>query len=137
MSRSLRLTTREAQLRAVLIGDLQALRLRLQQFHRLIRRSSPGQAIGDQRAQLRRLSRDGARAIQSQLDRAEARVTRASSQLQALNPQAVLLRGYAMVTDPSSGRVVTDAQQVQVDAPVDVALARGGLACRVTGRRRK
>jgi exodeoxyribonuclease VII large subunit len=50
--------------------------------------------------------------------------------LQALHPQRVLERGYAIATD-GSGRVVRDAGALEVGALFRIQLARGELAARV------
>ncbi|MCX7901090.1 MAG: exodeoxyribonuclease VII large subunit [Burkholderiaceae bacterium] len=52
--------------------------------------------------------------------------------LAALDPLAVLARGYAVVTD-SRGHVVTDASRLQVGDVLRVRLARGVAAARVEG----
>jgi exodeoxyribonuclease VII large subunit len=56
--------------------------------------------------------------------------------LRAVSPEAVLQRGYAVVTDTASGHVISSADNVATGASVDVALAHGALRCTVTDRRR-
>jgi exodeoxyribonuclease VII large subunit len=51
--------------------------------------------------------------------------------LEALSPLSVLQRGYALAT--KEGHVIADATQVDAGDDIDVRLARGRLACRVTG----
>ena len=51
-------------------------------------------------------------------------------ELEALSPQRVLERGYAVVRD-AEGRVVRAASDVTVEARVDLQLASGSLAARV------
>ena len=54
---------------------------------------------------------------------------RQASTLNAVSPLATLERGYAVATQ--QGHVMIDAQQVNVNEPLDVRLARGALRCRV------
>jgi len=53
-----------------------------------------------------------------------------SAQLAALDPTAILQRGYAMVSD-DHGRVIMDPAQVKPDDPLTVRLAKGTLGVRV------
>ena len=53
-----------------------------------------------------------------------------SAQLTALDPTAILQRGYAMVSD-DHGRVIMDPAQVKPDDPLIVRLAKGTLGVRV------
>lgn len=55
---------------------------------------------------------------------------RLAASLDALSPLKVLARGYSMAAD-ESGRIVTDAGQVDIGSGIDVTLARGALRCRV------
>ncbi len=52
-------------------------------------------------------------------------------QLNALNPYAVLGRGYALVRD-RRGRLVRDASGCRVGDPLEITLARGALGAQVT-----
>ena len=53
--------------------------------------------------------------------------------LAAMNPRAVLGRGYAVIIRPGTGEVVQDSIQVAEGEDVSVRLHRGGLVCRVMG----
>lgn len=70
------------------------------------------------------------RAIRERLQRINARLAACQSQLTALDPHAVLNRGYALVLDEQS-QVVTDARGVQPDQSLSVQLAKGLLDVRV------
>ncbi|MBU3724636.1 MAG: exodeoxyribonuclease VII large subunit, partial [Burkholderiaceae bacterium] len=69
-------------------------------------------------------------AVHRLVAQAEARFSSRQSQLAALDPTAILHRGYALVLDQDS-RVVTDAQGVAVGQPLSVRLAKGLLDIRV------
>ncbi len=53
-----------------------------------------------------------------------------SAHLEHLNPQAVLSRGYSIVTR-GDGVIVRDSAELEIGAPVDLTLARGGASARV------
>jgi exodeoxyribonuclease VII large subunit len=65
---------------------------------------------------------------------AAQRVAALAQNLAHLNPEAVLTRGYAIVS-AASGAIVTDAQQVAVGDRVDLRLARGGVRATVDDKR--
>ncbi len=65
------------------------------------------------------------------------RLREASARLQAVSPLATLARGFAVVSDPISGRVLTRATDVATGADVDVRLAHGGLRCAVKEVRKR
>ncbi|RMH54644.1 MAG: exodeoxyribonuclease VII large subunit [Candidatus Hydrogenedentota bacterium] len=65
--------------------------------------------------------------------RHESRLGLARARLDALNPTAILRRGYAVVF--REGRSVRAAAEVAVGERVDVRLFQGGLRCRVEERK--
>jgi len=74
-------------------------------------------------------------ALQAGLARRAAGLTALVAQLNQLNPEAVLERGYGIVRD-SQGNIVRRSSQVEVGAAISVALAEGVLDAQVTGRQR-
>ena len=68
----------------------------------------------------------------ARLDRAGAALSAAEGRLAALNPLAVLGRGYAIVRDAVSGRVRARAAEVQVGDLLHIALADGTIVADVT-----
>ncbi|MFA5844718.1 MAG: exodeoxyribonuclease VII large subunit [Coriobacteriia bacterium] len=64
-------------------------------------------------------------------ERRAGRLAPAAAQLEALSPLAVLGRGYALCTDETGARVLTDAGATTVGERVKVRLRRGALGCRV------
>jgi exodeoxyribonuclease VII large subunit len=49
-----------------------------------------------------------------------------------VSPLATLTRGYAIVTDTTTGRVLMDAARIAPGTVVDARLARGSLRATVT-----
>jgi exodeoxyribonuclease VII large subunit len=60
-----------------------------------------------------------------------ARLDALGARLQAMNPHAVLARGYAIATD-ANGRIVRDAKVLPVGATLLVRFARGRVESSVT-----
>ncbi len=63
------------------------------------------------------------------LERRRHRLSAAAGRLHGVSPLATLERGYALVTDADSGRVITEARRVKLRNRVQVRLARGRLEC--------
>ena len=68
----------------------------------------------------------------ARLDRAGAALSAAEGRLAALNPLAVLGRGYAIVRDAVSGRVRARAAEVRVGDLLHIVLADGTIVAGVT-----
>ena len=62
------------------------------------------------------------------------RIRNLLGRLSALNPLAVLERGYSITRTHSEKKVVTGPDQVDTGQQVDVILARGQLLCQVEGK---
>lgn len=60
-----------------------------------------------------------------------SRLRQAGARLEALNPRAILDRGYSITRDLATGRVVTDAETVSRDDRVEIILSKGRLVTRV------
>ena len=72
-------------------------------------------------------------ALRRRLERALARVERASGRLDALSPLAVLARGYGIARRQRDGVILRSSAQVETGEDIRVRLAEGGLVARVTG----
>jgi exodeoxyribonuclease VII large subunit len=123
-------------LRQVLSGairhDLASRRLSLQDARTALLQRSP--ALGLQRSVSRmaalqqRLETAGDNALQ----RATQRLRLSARALDSVSPLATLDRGYAIVTDAKSGRVLTDASAVKPGTGISARLASGSLEATVT-----
>lgn len=63
------------------------------------------------------------------LERNQHSLTVVSGRMHNVSPLATLDRGYALVTDPNSGRLIVAARQVKPRDLIQVRLARGQLKC--------
>jgi exodeoxyribonuclease VII large subunit len=93
-----------------------------------LRRMAPRVDAGGQLA--KRRSAALAAAARHLLHGRQARLQTLSARLQALDPQAVLARGYALATD-AEGRVVSDAAQLVAGELLRLRFARGRAVARV------
>ncbi len=65
------------------------------------------------------------------IEKGTLRLGQLAGRLEAMSPLAVLSRGYAVCSDPASGRVIARAADVAPGDRVGVTLAQGSLGCRV------
>jgi exodeoxyribonuclease VII large subunit len=125
----------EARVNALALRAVHALSRRIAGLHRgsdelraRLRRASPRIESGAARLQRRAsVLAAGARQL---LHGRQARLQTLEARLQALDPQAVLARGYALVTDARGG-VVTDAARLAVGERLGLRFSRGGARARV------
>lgn len=102
-----------------------------QRLDRLVQRlRSPREALRDRRSRLALAGAALHAAMQAQRTAQIGRHRTLSAQLTALDPTAILQRGYAMVSD-DHGRVIMDPAQVKPDDPLTIRLAKGTLGVRV------
>ena len=88
-------------------------------------------AAGDE---VRGRRRQATAAVRNSLDAIGNRQVAALGRLEALDPRAVLRRGYSVTLD-SAGRAIRKATEVRVGDPVRITLAAGELGARVETRR--
>ena len=69
---------------------------------------------------------------QQQIERRDQRLRLAARALDSVSPLATLDRGYAIVSDASTGRVLTDATGVEPGRTITARLATGKLEATVT-----
>ena len=61
----------------------------------------------------------------------QASLSEKSSQLEALSPLATLKRGYAIVAEGNSGKIVRDSDQISEGEKLDIKLSSGDLTAQV------
>ena len=129
-----RVADARARLRELMDGSLRDGREALGQAERRLARASPERTVEQGRQRLAALSRAAVRALDHQLVLQRRAVTTLERQLAALDPRAVLGRGYAVVTDPASDEVVASAAEVHAGQPLRVTVADGEFAALVAER---
>ena len=115
----------------MVVPDGAALARQLDDLSSRLHRAGQGQV----QAAVVRLESAGERLSQvmaARLDRAGAALSAAEGRLAALNPLAVLGRGYAIVRDAVSGRVRARAAEVNVGDMLHIVLADGTVVAGVT-----
>ncbi|MBI5581385.1 MAG: exodeoxyribonuclease VII large subunit [Deltaproteobacteria bacterium] len=70
------------------------------------------------------------------LEKNQSSLREARAKLEALNPMAVLRRGYSVTRRLPDGRVVTDPNHVVLGQDIEVLVAEGSLFCNVKGASR-
>jgi exodeoxyribonuclease VII large subunit len=129
--RGILLERREALQRAAL-DTLAACEYALQESIHRLQRVSPEAKLAAGRQSADELSRRAERAVKHQLQIQHTRLAGLSQQLQALSPQGVLRRGYAVVS--SKGRPVVSQKLVQPGDPLHIQVADGGFDAEVTAK---
>ncbi|MBI3740630.1 MAG: exodeoxyribonuclease VII large subunit [Chloroflexi bacterium] len=126
-ARELRASVRAAQIRIAQIareriGDA---RVNLARQIYALRRNSPRARVENDRQRVDELSRRLAASIASSLELRREELNGATRQLSALNPDATLARGYAIVREKKSGRVVKKKSQVARRTEIRVRVSDG------------
>lgn len=93
---------------------------------------SPAYRINILRQKLDEISQHLDRTIHHQLERKTLQFENLKKSLQDLNPQAILNRGYAIVTRLKDGEVVKSAVQVETDQEVHIQVSLGNMNARIT-----
>jgi exodeoxyribonuclease VII large subunit len=103
------------------VGDIHALT-----------RASPRLRIADRRQQVDDLTRAAAAQLRRRLTLQREQLRGATRHLEALNPNATLERGYAIVRALSGGEVVTSKSQVAANDLIQVRVRDGEFGARVS-----
>jgi exodeoxyribonuclease VII large subunit len=109
-------------------------RLRHAQSHLLHiskRLRHPGQRLQDQAQHLDQLEHRLLLAQRHLLQRSQIMVAQLAQTLQTLSPLNTLDRGYAIVRNKLSQKVILNAEQLIVDEKLTIQFARGSCECRV------
>lgn len=70
-------------------------------------------------------------AMQTHLDATKNQVALLAARLQAVSPLATLERGYALVTESQTGKLIRDANQLRTGQKITGRLARGGFSAEI------
>jgi len=67
------------------------------------------------------------------IDKKSARVRELKAKLNALNPAAILSRGYSIARTMPEGRILRDTSSIILGQKIDLRLSKGVLLCRIEG----
>ena len=101
------------------------------QLESALNRLSPAHRIDTYRQRLDEITLRGERAMRNLLDKTALHLNHMQQALRSLNPQAVLKRGYAIITRAKDGALVKDASQVTSDERVHIQVSRGEMDARI------
>lgn len=119
------------RVRRALTHGQQYRRMRLEKLCAASTMARPAEAlILPHRRQLEQLGRRADAALPLRLEKAHARLQSVEASLRALNPEAVLDRGYAIVE--GEGGIIENARGVQIGDAVTVRFADGRLGANIT-----
>ena len=88
-------------------------------------------SLDEQRIRVDELLEDAATALDHRLQLAAAKVEGVSATLASLSPLDTLRRGYSVVSDRASGRVLTDAGKTDPGDTIDITLHQGSIMASV------
>ena len=104
-------------------GRLQGLRDRLRGRLDEIRRIEPHRLLGEKRLETNRLEHAVRTAVTAVAGKKRLLLTAVENRVSALDPRAVLRRGYSITIGRDSGTVITSADQVRIGEPIVTELA--------------
>lgn len=112
-------------------------RLRLSGINARINEQNPAGGLARQAQCLTHLEQRFKRAIGSIISATGQRLDALDQILQTVGPLATLERGYAIVSENRSGRIVREAKDLQAGDPLRIRIARAEIDARVESIRKK
>ena len=103
---------------------------------RRLQASSPIHKTQKVKLELQRLNYNISTSFKIMIEKNQSSLREACAKLEALNPMAVLRRGYSVARRLPDGRVVTDPNHVALGQDLEVMVAEGSLFCNVKGTSR-
>ena len=131
------LTDRTARLDQYLSSIFTTYQQKLQLAQSAFERVSPRQRVHNTLQRQDELFARLDRAMTAQLQNLELRLEKESAHLKALSPMAVLARGYAIISDPSTRKVVKHIAQIEPIMPIRVQILDGTFYAEVTDIKRE
>jgi exodeoxyribonuclease VII large subunit len=119
------LAQRQQQLHRIVRAHLDGQRERVAQLQRNLKHLSPVRQIANARQQLDGLQARADAALDHRLAHERQRLREFTAQLRALDPEAVLRRGYAIVRERESGHIVASAAQTAPAQALNVQFKDG------------
>jgi len=126
------LQSAEAQLAELINRQLEDLKQALLLAKSELRRTSPRQRILNNIQRLDELQGRLERSIRQQLQQKQNLLTNTHNRLDSLNPQAVLKRGYAIITDQATGQIISHTRQAIPWQAVWLQVQDGSIPAQIT-----
>ena len=130
-----RLKANRHRLQLALTRTVEHHRHRIEILQSSINGVNPIRKIQEYKVKLENIEGRSRHNIQSLLHHLRGRLQEREATLSALDPQAVLQRGYSITRNKQTGRVVTSACSVPLGQELEIILARGSLTATATGRK--
>ena len=111
---------------------LSDLRWEVGQVESSLARLSPAHQIDTYRQRLDEVNLRHSRSMATLIDRKFLQLENMQQALRSLNPQAVLNRGYAIVTRSDDASVVKDAAKLESGDSIHIRVSRGAMDARIT-----
>jgi exodeoxyribonuclease VII large subunit len=100
-------------------------RVHLQDLHQLLQSATPAERIASNSSNLQKLEIRLGNATRQRLQAARTRFAMASGELNAVSPLRTLERGYAIIQDTGTGRVLKDTVDIKAGDRIQARLATG------------
>ena len=97
---------------------------------------SPIQKIQQINDRVKQLSRIMTQSHATLIKNRQASLNEKSSQLEALSPLATLKRGYAIVSEEASGKIVRNSDEITEGEKLEIRLSGGALTAQVVAKRK-
>jgi exodeoxyribonuclease VII large subunit len=130
----LRLDELDTRLQRTFLRDLERRRERIRWRTENLYANNPRNAVLKSRSTLDIWSSQLIQHIQTYLSERAARLGTLSATLAALDPTAILSRGYSIARTIPEAMILRDSAAVQVGQKLELLLAKGSLVCRVKER---
>jgi len=111
---------------------ISALRWESGQLHNTLQQLSPVHRINTYRQRLDEFMLRNTRGVNTLLEKQRLRLVNLQQSLAALNPRAVLKRGYAIVTREEDGTVIKDVRQVGTGEHIHIQVSQGDMDAKIT-----
>lgn len=108
-------------------GMFSQLRSRLDRSQQQVMQIEPHRLVGQKRVELEALAGRSLAGLRAVFAKKELQLTGAANRLEALDPRAVLNRGYSITTNLRSGKVVTSPADVEVGDMMRTEVAKKGV----------
>jgi exodeoxyribonuclease VII large subunit len=126
-----------AEMSGIMRQRLARERQRIHHANRALLHARPETKLRNQRQRNDEMRRATHRAVVGHLTAKRARLAALKVHLGALDPLAILARGYAVLTDPETGRVVSRVERVEPGEPLRARVSDGEFDVRVEETWRK